>query len=131
MFNLAVSFGPQGLIWAFLFKKKAAAEEARNAVLQAREAVNHQLTVQGTRTAEIVDDYGSTASIDAAAIHGVMLENLDDTSMAQIERGLQQARTQTQANRMAMQDPVLKTAQMLQGLGGAGHPFANGPNRAM
>lgn len=56
------------------------------------------------------DDFGQTAFVDKSCIAGAMFEDLDKSMLAHVERGLHNARTQATAEKMAMNDPVLKTA---------------------
>jgi len=44
-----------------------------------------------------------------------MLEDMEKSKLAHIERGLHQARTQAKAQQAATQDPVLKSAAMMRG----------------
>ena len=67
----------------------------------------------GASTVSVADDFGQRATIDIKSIHGFMLEDMEQSKLAHIERGLHQARTQARAQQMATADPVLKNAAMI------------------
>lgn len=104
MYLLTVVFGPSPVPWAFMFHKRELVEAAFAA-----------LTASNPSVAKITDEFGQCAMINPAQIHGVMLEDMEQSKLAQIERGLHQARTQARANQQAMSDPVLKAAAAMQG----------------
>lgn len=107
MYLLTIVFGPTPTPWALLFQKSETAELAFNGLQDARKIK------QGC--VEICDDFGQKIDLPLASIHGFMLEDMEKSKLAHIERGLHQARTQARAQQMASTDPVLKTAAMGQG----------------
>jgi len=107
MHLLTIVFGPSPTPWALLFEKTEAADRALIDLKTAKAA--------NAGTVDIVDDFGQRAIIEVQTIHGFMLEDMEQSKLAHIERGLHQARTQARANQMAQGDPVLKNAAMMQG----------------
>lgn len=105
MHRITVVFGSSGT--QFFYSDRANAERAFDSLEAAKKA-------QGT-TVSIADEYGQRACLDVAAIHGYVLENLEESKLAHIELGLHQARMQAKANEMGRVDPVLRTAAMHQG----------------
>jgi len=102
MYSLTIHFGPSAMVWQFLFKEKAAAENAYGAA-----------TVNGYF--RIDDDFGQTGYFESSARHGVLLEDLDLVEEAQIQRSLVNARAQAKLNSRASQDPTLRAAQAMRG----------------
>lgn len=94
MFALTVVFGPAGG-WEFMFKTKEAADSAYEALQSPENVVS------------VSDDFGQSATFNAASIHGVMIQDMNASGQATVERSLHQARLQNQAQRQAAQDPTL------------------------
>lgn len=105
MHQISIVFGPTGTTWALLFKSAEKADEARNTLKTARDFAKGVIVT-------VSDDFGQQADLLASAIVGVMLESLDDSQQATIERGIHHARTQVKAQSRAQADPLLKTARM-------------------
>ena len=63
----------------------------------------------------VEDDFGQTLTTVVSSIHGLMLEDLDQTKMAHVEMALHQARTQSLATKMAQTDQTLKADSMARG----------------
>src|ERR1700693_4784093 len=102
MYNVTVIFGPGPIAWSFLFKHVTSAKTFFE-------------KFNGTDLIfNLEDEYGQKAAIFSNHIHGVLLEDMDETKNAQIERSLHQARVQLKANQMAQQDPALKFAATMQ-----------------
>lgn len=104
MHLLTIVFGPSATSWALLFKSPEAADRA---VIDLEKPDSSVVT--------IIDDFGQRATLKAESIHGFMLEDMEQSKLAQIERGLHFERTKARANQMAQSDPVLKNAAMMQG----------------
>lgn len=107
MHSLTIAFGPTGAMWAFLFRTKEAADVAHTAVRTAQGCHGENITVE--------DEFGQTATFASHAVHGSVLEDLERTKMAHVERALHQARLQAKAQQMAQGDATLKAAQMMSG----------------
>lgn len=105
MYLLTVVFGPTGVTWGFLYKVMENAQR------------NYMRLTDTDDQIEIVDDYGQVARLFSTDIHGYMLENLELSKVAQIERGLHHARTQAKANQMAQADPIIRAGNMSRGSG--------------
>jgi hypothetical protein len=61
------------------------------------------------------DDFSQQASIDGSAIAGALIEDMEKSKMAHIERALHQARTNARTQVAARSDPVLKNIATMQG----------------
>ena len=107
MYLLTIVFGPSPTPWSLLFEKPEAAEEVFYGLERAKQTKVEFIS--------IADEFGQRATIDVASIHGFMLEDMEKSKLAHIERGLHQARTQAKAQQAATQDPVLKSAAMMRG----------------
>lgn len=113
MYSLTISFGMNGQMpWVFLYKTEETAKQAAQSK---------------TNTAwwHVTDDFGQEGQFRVTDIHGILLENLELSKMAHVERGLHNLRTQIKADQMADADPTVKTARMRQGAAML-TPFANG-----
>lgn len=108
MHSLTICFGPTGTVWTLLFKEPERALEMHDALLD--------LTVEITT---IADDFGQKISMRGELISAMLLEDLDISQMASIERGLHQARAQAKAQTRAMADPVIKESLRAQQQGPA------------
>lgn len=119
MHSLTICFGPTGTIWTLLFKAEEKAGVLYNAY------VDHRMNKAEGGALIGADDFGQSIAIDMDQIHSIMIDDMDQSQMAYIERALHQARSQAKAQSRAMGDPILKTAIMSQGP--AVHsPFPNG-----
>src|SRR5437879_2532407 len=103
MHSLTICFGPTGTVWNLLFKEEAKAKEAYAAIGKS----------------DVTDDFGQTIGTSLNAIHGILLEDLDVSQVAQVERGLHQARGQAKAQTRAMEDPIIKESLRRQQMGPA------------
>lgn len=123
MHSLTIVFGPTGTSWRLLFKERGtatiAAERCQTAL------GNNSLAMKPADSAvELEDDFGQIASIPAAGIHGIMLEDLDQSKQAGIELGLHQARAQADMQNAAKADPKIMAHARAQNQG----PGILGPN---
>jgi hypothetical protein len=121
MFSLTIVFGPGPMVWTLMFKNQEAALGAADTISKAplEEVV------------AIHDEFGQACEIGKCNIYGFMVENLEQSKLAHIERALHQARTKVKADELAQADPVIRSAATRQG--GAilqpampGMPFQNG-----
>jgi hypothetical protein len=101
MYSLTISFGPSATTWAFLFKDKEKANLARVHVV---EAILHEDDFC------IEDEFGQIASWAKNTIHGVCLEDLDQSEEARIQRSLAEARLRAKLEQRASSDPVIRQA---------------------
>lgn len=106
MHLLTIIFGPTPTPWALLFHKPELADKAFIDLETAKK--------ENIGTIAVTDEFGQRATIDVKSIHGFMLEDMEKSKLAHIERGLHQARTQARANQAAAVDPVLKNAAAMQ-----------------
>ena len=104
MYSLTICFGPAATTWAFLFKEKDAAESVRDSV---------EFNVRNNAGSGIVDDFGQYALINLP-IHGLCLEDLDQTEAARIQRSLAEERTKVKLMDAAKADPVIGAAILRQ-----------------
>lgn len=111
MFSLTIAFGETPAMWRLLFKTEEAARAAYS-----------QLTYDpNTRRPSInaIDDFGQSCC--ANEIIGCMLEDLNQSKIANVEMMLHNARTQAQAQIQARSEPALRQA-------GGGGPGVFVPN---
>lgn len=106
MHSLTICFGPAATPWILLFKDEAKAATIYNAY--AEQAVSEEKPLSGVLIGS--DDFGQAFVIPASEIKGMMLEDMDLSQDAAVERGLHQARTQAKAETKAMGDDVIKAA---------------------
>lgn len=103
MHSLTICFGPAATTWALLFKEEAKAVELYN-----NYTTDKVESAIGCFIA--ADDFGQALTLEFKNIHGMMLEDMDLSQLAAVERGLHQARTQAKAETKAMTDEVIKNA---------------------
>ena len=101
MFSLTIVFGPGPMVWTLMFKEKQDAIKAMNAVGE-----------HAGKFLEAEDDFGQRAIIEKTQVHGFMIEDLEQSRLAHIERALHQARTQAKGAEIADSDPILRQARM-------------------
>jgi len=97
MFSLTIVFGPGPMVWTLMYKEREKAE-------------NHRAQLAGSNSVILVDDFGQEATFFGDPVNGVMLEDLEQSKLAHIERALHQARTKIKADEMAMADPAMRAA---------------------
>ncbi len=101
MYSLTIHFGPNAMVWAFLFKEKKKAESefaAADTALCAGEFFR------------VEDDFGQIGVFGVGQAAGIMLEDLDQSEEARIQRSLLNARGEVKARQRASTDPVLRQA---------------------
>ena len=101
MYSLTIHFGPNAMTWAFLFKEKDHAQEARIHAID---------MITGGDTFYIEDDFGQQASFGSEVVHGVLLEDLDLVEAARIQRSLAEERCKVKLMNAARTDPVIGPA---------------------
>ena len=104
MHSLTICFGPTGTIWTLLFKEEERAKSVFALLVGA----------DGGALAT-VDDFGQQVLIRPEEVRGMLLDDMDLSQAAYIERGLHQARSQAKAQQRAMADPAIRSAAMGQG----------------
>jgi hypothetical protein len=112
MYAITICFG-HGAVWALMFKDGQRAIEA----FDRYKITSDNIRAIGTHNDDLfeaADDFGQTIRISCRAVTGMMLEDMEHSKLAYIERGLHQARTQTKANEIANNDPVLREARRQQ-----------------
>ena len=107
MYSLTIHFGPNAMVWAFLFKEH---EKAKQWAYAARNSTAPPQIV-------IEDDFGQIAKINTADIHGVLFEDLEQSEEARIQRSLAEARTRVKLEARAKTDPTIRQAMGAQGPG--------------
>jgi hypothetical protein len=100
MFSLTIVFGPGPMVWTLMFKTEEAARHEQ-----------HYIETTTDLLLRTKDDFGQETTIAKELFHGMMLEDLDQSKFAHIERALHQARTKVTGDKIAESDPVLKEAQ--------------------
>lgn len=106
MFSITVALADTQIVWTFMYKTKESADVAWK-------------PLPDTGSIIITDDFGQQAVIQPEHIAGSLMEDLDQSKMAHIERSLHVERVKVAAQRAAQADPVLKTAMMTRGNGAA------------
>jgi len=99
MYSLSISFGPNGLVWAFLFKDKNKAELAYELI--SNPSIQNLI---------IEDDFGQKACFKAEAIHSFLVEDLDQIEEARIQRSLADERCKAKFMQRAKSDPTIRQA---------------------
>lgn len=100
MFSMTILLG-EGTPWTLLFKTQESFDTAK--LIYNTPALTD---FQG-KTFELTDDFGQHAFIKRASIHGVLFEDLEQSKLANVERGLHHARTQIAAEQAGRADPVI------------------------
>lgn len=98
MHSVTVVLGPAS--WRFLFKSKEAAMKHANF-----------RTDHPTQDTIITDDFGQHAEIRSASIHGIMIEDLNETKLVAVEMMLHDARVRASAQQRAQSDTQLRATQ--------------------
>ncbi len=115
MFCITIALKDNPAVWTLMFQKEDDAQKGFK-----------QLGDDASRIS-IADDFGQLALVEKSSIAGAMFEDLDKSMLAHVERGLHNARTQAHAEKMAMNDPVLKNAAIAKSRGPAIYdPQGNG-----
>jgi hypothetical protein len=104
MYSLTIHFGPNAMVWSFLFKEKEKAEAARCHAIECG-------LLESPDNFMIEDDFGQQASFSARSVHGIMLEDLALVQEARIFRSLDNARGEIKAKQRAATDPIIRSAQ--------------------
>ena len=121
MFSMTIVFGASPIPWTLLFKTQQAFNDA---IIHFKNPATFE-----NKDFDITDDYGQHISIKRDAIQGVMFEDMNQSKLAHIERGMHQMRAQVEANNLAKADPALMAAmRTAQQAPGVITPF--GPNGA-
>jgi hypothetical protein len=96
---MTIVFGASPVPWTLLFKTQEAFNDAIVSFKNPATLDNKNF--------DITDDYGQHISLKRDSIQGVMFEDMTKSSLAHIERGLHQMRTQIAANNMGKADPSI------------------------
>ena len=101
MYSLTICFGPSATTWAFVFKDEVKARLMKRAATSNPEHATHF---------NISDDFGQDSDFAFAAVHGVLLEDIELTQELRILRSLDNARGEVKARQRATTDPVIRAA---------------------
>src|SRR5579863_10384237 len=101
MFSLTIVFGPGPMVWTLMFKTE---DKAQLNVSTLNQSPLGQVT-------RFVDDFGQECNIITDELKGWMLDDMEQSKLAHIERALHQARTQAKGAEIADSDPVLAQAR--------------------
>ena len=118
MFSLTIVFGPGPMVWTLMFKTKEQLLESQQALHDAKD---------GGSDFDLSDDFGQTCHLKSSETHGWMIEDLEQSKLAHIERALHQARTKVKADEMASADPVMRAAATRQAGGAILQPMPGMP----
>lgn len=100
MYSLTIHFGPNAMVWSFLFKDKEKAKLAFKSV---------DIAICEQQFFRVEDDFGQTAIFGQGDAKGCLLEDLALVQEARILRSLDNARGEIKAKQRAMSDPVIRT----------------------
>lgn len=112
MWTLTVAVG--NIPWALMFKTREAANDSF-------------AVVTAYQDADIEDDFGQRLRVRAGSVLGAVLEDMDKSKIAHIERALHHARMQHEGQKMAQADATLRMGQagpaiLTPGFGNGGFP---------
>ena len=114
MFSLTIVFGSPAVPWTLLFNSKEAADAAfENYKSSKTTSFNGENFMQK-------DDFEQDVCIARTSLHGAMLEDMDKSKLAAIERGLHQHKTHIAAQKRGQQDPEIQAYARMQQMGGGG-----------
>jgi hypothetical protein len=111
MFSLTIVFGPGPTVWTLMFKTEEAAEDAALAVHSTLQARGKDTNFSPISAVSLNDDFGHSAEVTTESLHGFMLENLEQSKLAHIERELHLIRTQLKTKEIADADPQIRQAR--------------------
>ena len=98
MFSLQVIIGP-GIAWNFLFKNKEVAEDAINGMVNDADLIT------------IKDEFGTEGLFKRSEFHGCLLEDMELTKSAHLERIIHEQRLRAKAQQFIQNDPQLRSMQ--------------------
>jgi hypothetical protein len=93
--------------WALMFKTEEAARKAYEVACLRGLHTNQLRDTQ----IEIDDDFGQNLSVQVTSVAGCMLEDMDKSKLAHIERALHHARMQQEGQKLAQADATLRQGQ--------------------
>jgi hypothetical protein len=99
MHCLTINFGPSGMFWTFLYRDEKAGQAMHDRLINAL-GFGADNFLHG-----ISDDFGQSGSFRSSEIHGVLFEDLDQSKLAHVEKGLHNARTQNDYVKRVQSDP--------------------------
>lgn len=95
MYSLTIVFGPAA--WQFMFRTPEKLETFKQ--FRANNPAQDVI---------IDDDFGQHAEIKAASIHGIQIENLEETRIVHIERAVHQGKIQRDAQQRFSREPGVR-----------------------
>jgi hypothetical protein len=105
MHSVTIYFGPANTPLILLFKEE---EKAKNIYNDYVSSVLAGCSAGGAVIG--VDDFGQAAALPFAQVNGILLDDMDLSQQAYIERGLHNARAQAKAQQRAAGDPTIRAA---------------------
>jgi hypothetical protein len=105
MYSLSVIVGP--VVWSFMFKT----EEAAHKVVKQLIIIKDNPT--GRSRSGFMDDFGQEACLEQNEIKGWMLEDLDQSKLAHIERALFNSLVHNEALKRAQSDPRFRAPSVV------------------
>lgn len=106
MFAVSIAFGTHS--WRMLFKDE---EKANKAYELASQPATKTHEFSAPTAIALIDDFGQRATFRLDSVIGTMLENLDESKVANIEMALHQQRTQMSFQQRAEADPTIRAAR--------------------
>jgi hypothetical protein len=109
MYSLSIHFGPNAMVWALLFKSEEKAGAVYNAYVEFNLKIAEETLLIGA------DDFGQSFAIPFKEISGILLEDLEVTEEARIQRSLAEAHVKVKLDQRAKTDPIIRQAMNNQG----------------
>jgi hypothetical protein len=98
------------LVWTMLYRDRANAEAAELLISNTFARNAGEQTPEHGIQITIDDDFGQEAHVMSKSLHGWMLEDLDLSKLAHIEKGIHNAHTQADYAKRAQSDPALRVS---------------------
>ncbi len=105
MYSLTIHFGPNAIMWQFLFKEEDKAGLVYNAYMDYKASHAEKGMLIGA------DDFGQSFAIPIEEISGMLIEDIELMEEARILRSLADARAQAKLQQRARTDSVIRSAQ--------------------
>jgi hypothetical protein len=107
MHLLTIVFGPAPTLWALLFEKPELADKALLDLVTVKK--------ENSGVIDLADEYGQRAVLEVPEIHGFMLEDMNRSQVANVERQMHHERFIAKVKQQASADPAIRAAHAGQG----------------
>lgn len=121
MFCITIKFKNEPSAWTLVYHSDEAMRQAWKQASTETDAGMHYV---------LADEFGQECSVPVTCVAGVILEDLDKSILAHVERGLHNAHIQATADKTALNDPTLKEHRRTRTQSpGIFNPMGNGMHR--